>query len=218
MKNSQGKVKNFIKKNAIYFVLVLCVVAIGFSIVLALTNKEEENPIQSNIINAVNENNVSAVDTTPVEEIVEKDIKPTTKEITYILPVANSTRIEDYSSTVVFNSTLNRYSSHRAVDFFAPEGTLVVSVADGTVESVETTLLTGTTIVVNHGNGVKSIYNSVLDGDSVTVGQKISQGSVIGEVSVSNRQESKEGAHLHFSMTKNDQVVDPSIYLTFLEK
>ncbi|MCQ2387491.1 MAG: M23 family metallopeptidase [Clostridia bacterium] len=218
MKNSQGKVKNFIKKNAIYFVLGLCVVAIGFSIVLALTNKEEENLIQSNIINAVNENDVSAVDTTPVEEIVEKEIKPTVKEITYILPVNNYTRIEDYSSTVVFNSTLKRYSSHQAVDFFAPEGTPVLAVTDGTIESVETTILTGTTIVINHGNGVKSIYNSLLDGDSVSVGQKVSQGNVIGEVSVSNRQESKEGAHLHFSMMKDNQVVDPSNYLTFLEK
>lgn len=62
------------------------------------------------------------------------------------------------------------------------------------------------------------MYNSLADGDSVTVGQKISQGAKIGEVSLTNRQEYKEGAHLHFEMIESGKAVDPAKYLTFANK
>ena len=134
------------------------------------------------------------------------------------MPVANASEVGEYSETMVFNQTLSRFESHKAIDFYAEEGASVVAVYDGTVESVTNTLLHGTTIVIDHGDGLKSIYNSLADGDSVVSGQTVKQGDVIGQVSSTNRQEYKDGPHLHFVVEENGQVIDPAKYLTFNEK
>ena len=110
------------------------------------------------------------------------------------------------------------YSSHLAIDYYAPEGTNVLAVFDGNVLSIETTFLQGTTITIDHGNGLYSIYNSLADGDSVSVGQKVSQGDVIGQVSTTNKQEYKSGAHLHFEVKENGKLIDPAKYLESQEK
>jgi murein DD-endopeptidase MepM/ murein hydrolase activator NlpD len=105
-----------------------------------------------------------------------------------------------------------------ALDFFAEEGTKVFAVYDGVIESVGQDFLTGTTITIDHGNGLKTVYNSLADGDNVVVGQRVKSGDVIGEVSLTNRQEYGEGAHLHFQVFENGEVIDPAKYLNFNEK
>ena len=44
------------------------------------------------------------------------------------------------------------------------------------------------------------------------------KGDKIGEASVTNRQEYKSGAHLHFEVSEKGVSVDPAKYLTFDEK
>ena len=92
------------------------------------------------------------------------------------------------------------------------------AVYDGVISDIKTTLLTGTTVTVDHGDGLYSVYNSRADGDSVFVGQAVSQGAKIGEVSVSNRQEAADGAHLHFEVLENGAKINPSKYLSLDEK
>ena len=43
-------------------------------------------------------------------------------------------------------------------------------------------------------------------------------GAEIGTVSTSNRQESKEGAHLHFQVVENGETINPAKYLAIAEK
>jgi len=43
------------------------------------------------------------------------------------------------------------------IDFAADAGTNVVAVYDGTIESVTTSYLQGTTVTIDHGNGLKSV-------------------------------------------------------------
>ena len=222
MKKNNNKILTFCKKNAVYIILTFCILAIGLSVTLMLVNRD--NGIKDQI------SNPSLDLDTDVElpgqdgsagvegELPGAEDQPVDKPISFIMPVSLPDDIGEYSATMVFNQTLNRYESHMAIDFFAPEGTEVYAVCDGTVESVENTLLHGTTIVINHGKGVKSIYNSLLDGENVTVGQSVKQGDVIGAVSNTNRQEHMSGPHLHFSATENGVVIDPAKYLVFNEK
>ena len=142
---------------------------------------------------------------------------PVIKEIKFVMPV-NTSNVTEYSETMVFNSTLNRYSVHKAMDFMAEEGSSVYAVYDGTVEKIESSLLTGVTVTIDHGNGLKTVYNSMADAELLVEGQKVSQGEVIGEVSVTNRQEYKNGAHLHFEVMENGEIIDPVKYLTLEEK
>ena len=216
-KQSNAKFLIFLRRNALYLILAACILAVGLSITLMLVTQNGNNsavvePDIPTIVDPVPEQPDDPDDQTPIVP------EPVVKPITFIMPVENSTGVGQYVETMVWNSSLNRYSAHLAVDFFADEGTPVLAVYDGTVESVENSLIYGVTITIDHGNGLKTVYNSLADGDAVIEGQTVKQGDIIGEVSVTNRQEYKEGAHLHFEVYENGEKIDPVKYLAFDEK
>ncbi len=214
MEKKDSKVLTFLRKNASYFILALCIVAVGLSVSIMLITKNNKNSV--NVSNPI-------ISEKPTDTIIPDDSsdpvdKPVTEVIAFIMPVQNCERIERYSDTMVWNSTLNRYSAHMATDFFADEGTNVYCVYDGVVKSVESSLLQGVTVTVEHGNGLQTVYNSLEDGEFVTVGKQVKAGDVIGVVSQTNRQESAEGAHLHFEVLEDGQSIDPIKYMVFDEK
>lgn len=117
------------------------------------------------------------------------------------------------------NQTVNAYYLHEGVDFAAEAGTAVLAVEAGTIESIyKGDLLSGTEIVVDHGDGLKSLYRFVTEVDGLTVGDSVEKGEQIATVAEANGNEYKDGAHLHFEVYKNDVVVDPNVYLTLEEK
>lgn len=209
-----SKFINFFMKNGAYFVLALCIIAVGLSITFTVINAPKLNE-NSNIVDNVEPepDDNPVVDPTPNEPS-----KPVVETVTFIMPIETPTSIEAYSETMVFNSTLGRFSAHKAIDFFASEGSDVCAVYGGTIESVTNDVIKGVTVVIDHGKGLKTIYNSLADGDSVSVGQTVKQGDIIGQVSLTNRQESNSGAHLHFEVMENNVVIDPVKYLTIDEK
>ena len=208
--NNQKKIKS---KRELWFYVALgiCVVAIILSATLYFSIKDGKK-IPSVDIDATLPDVPTDIETPPTEPE-----KPTVSQILFIMPV-NGTIIKSYSDVPVFNSTLNRYSSHMALDISAPAGSLVYAVYSGEVISVTTSITKGVTVTIDHGNGLKTVYNSLADGDLVTVGQTVKQGDVIGQVSVTNRQEYKSGAHVHFEVIEDGQTIDPIKYLSFDEK
>ncbi len=219
-----GKLSSFLKRNASYLVVVLCILAIGLTATFVAINNarggfEQGEAVLPNEENKPNQDNSNNGQTGGENEgNNSENEQPVIEVISFIMPVASSTSVGEYSEQMVFNSTLGRFNAHMAIDFFAEEGTDVYAVYKGTVESVVTELITGTTIVIDHGNGLKTIYNSLLDGDDVSVGQVVEQGEVIGQVSASNRQEYKAGAHLHFQVEENGEIINPAKYLSMQEK
>ncbi len=117
------------------------------------------------------------------------------------------------------NQTLNSYYEHKGVDFSAAAGTEVKAVDEGTVERIyKDDLLSGTEIVIDHGDGVKSVYRFVSEKEGLKVGDKVSRGQVIATVAEATGDEYKEGAHLHFEILENGKQVDPTLHLTLEEK
>lgn len=214
-----NKFLTFMKKNALYLILTACILAVGLSVTLMLIAQEKEYSVQVEKPPVVEQplpddnNEQETVTPTPPETV-----EPVQKPITFIMPVNNTISIADYTEELSWCSTLSRYESHKAMDFFAEEGTSVYAVYDGTIESVTSSFLQGVTITIDHGNGLKTVYNSLADGDQVFVGQQVKQGDIIGEVSITNRQEYKDGAHLHFEVLENDLSIDPIKYLSIDEK
>ena len=216
-------VLNFFKRNAAYIILALCVLAIGLSITLVMVNRTATLRAQSlereNVQVGTPDTTPDA--TTPVQEPISENPVPdvpVVKVITFTMPVERATAVEDYTETLAYNATLKRFEAHKAIDFFAEDGAPVYAVYDGVISDVKTTLLTGTTITIDHGNGLFTVYNSLTDGDKVFVGQSVKQGAEIGTVSTSNRQEAAEGAHLHFQTVENGETINPAKYLALEEK
>ena len=147
------------------------------------------------------------------KSVAEKPEEPKDTEIIFNMPVQNATFSKKYThDTIVFNKTLGVYTGHTGLDISAEEGSKVVCVYDGVVESVTTSYLQGTTVTIDHGNGLKTVYNSIEAKEGLAAGQALKAGDEIGAVSDNNRQEYKDGAHLHFEVLKDGSKVDPEKY------
>jgi len=105
-------------------------------------------------------------------------------------------------------------SSHKGIDLTAPTGTDIYSVLDGEIVAVGRHRQYGFYVVVDHGNGVSTLYahnkaNFVQEGDIVRRGQKI------GEV---GRTGNATGPHLHFELRLRGNRVNPLPLLNDVEE
>ncbi len=98
---------------------------------------------------------------------------------------------------------------HSGVDISAQFGELVRATADGTVEIASMASGYGREILINHGNGIQTLYGH-LSGFAVTAGQQVSRGQVIGYVGMSGR---STGPHLHYEVRIHSTPVNPYRYL-----
>lgn len=101
---------------------------------------------------------------------------------------------------------------HYAVDITAPRDTPVKAVANGTVIFSEWTAETGYVIILEHSEGLLSVYkhNGTLYNDQ---GDTVKAGEVIA--SVGNTGELTTGPHLHFELWNNGNTVNPTDYIDF---
>jgi peptidoglycan DL-endopeptidase CwlO len=101
-------------------------------------------------------------------------------------------------------------SCHPGIDIGVPAGTPIQASAAGTVSIAGPNDGYGNYTCIDHGSGVSTCYahQSVI---SVSVGQSVSQGEVIGSVGCTGL---CFGDHLHFEVRVNGAVVDPMGYLS----
>ena len=134
--------------------------------------------------------------------------------IVFTNPVLNAQIIKDYSNTdLQWNATLKQWEAHKAVDFMAEPESNVYAVFKGTVASITTNALVGTEIVLNHSNGLQTVYKMLNKETNVKVGDVVETGDQIGTVSVATGNEELDGAHLHFEVWKDGSKIDPNSYL-----
>ncbi len=242
--NKSSKAINFIRKNVYYFVFLVCLAILSvITIALVLTSNRNQldnndNPVieqpdndddnngngNENDNNGSGENNENDENNGAENEEnndgdnENEEQKPVVSVIVFDLPV-NGTIIKDYvSAGVVYNQTLNLYSGHKAIDFAGEEGSAVKAVYQGKIESIESSNLEGTTLIIDHGNGLKTLYNSIEVNENLEVGQTVNKGDEIGVISTNNKLEYKDGAHLHFEVLEDGKKIDPYKYLLIEEK
>ena len=218
--NVLNKIAQLIKKNAYYIVLFLCVAAIGTLVSLSLI-QEETYPLNpdnngDSVIETPGGDEVGGDVVTPGEDTGvngdNSDNVPTI--ITFATPVADAYIGQDYTdSAIVWQPTLNQYQTHLGIDYVATNGTRVNSAYTGMVEEVGENLLDGKYVVINHGDGLTTVY-TCLQEIMVSKGAKVSTGEQIGTVGNSGIKEYKTGDHLHFEVRKDGTCINPYTYLT----
>ena len=114
---------------------------------------------------------------------------------------------------LVYNKTLGDWRTHNGIDVQAEEGAAVKTAADGTVLSVTSDELMGTTVVIQHSGGYTTQYSCLQAEPPVTEGQQVAAGDIIGLVGSTAAAESSMGPHLHFSVAKDGVIIDPSEYI-----
>jgi len=95
---------------------------------------------------------------------------------------------------------------HAGVDFAAAYGRDVPAAGAGRVVSAGDEGSYGLTVVVDHGQGVKTRY-AHLSSMAVTAGQELAKSDVVGRVGRSGR---ATGPHLHFEVVLDGRRVDPA--------
>jgi murein DD-endopeptidase MepM/ murein hydrolase activator NlpD len=98
---------------------------------------------------------------------------------------------------------------HPGIDIGVPTGTPIHAAAAGTVAIAGPESGYGNYTCIDHGGGLSTCY-AHQESISVSVGQQVSQGQVIG---ISDCTGLCFGPHLHFEVRVNGQVVDPMGYL-----
>ncbi|MDM1247395.1 peptidoglycan DD-metalloendopeptidase family protein [Acinetobacter sp. R933-2] len=98
---------------------------------------------------------------------------------------------------------------HSGLDIPAPVGQKVVAPASGVVVGVGDYFFNGQTVLVDHGQGLISMFCH-LSKINVVKGQKLTQGQVLGLVGKTGR---VTGPHLHWGMSLNNARVDPQLFL-----
>lgn len=100
---------------------------------------------------------------------------------------------------------------HQGIDIGDKLGTPITAAGDGTVTfAAWSTSGYGNCVQILHGNGLVTLYGHMAQQPAVQVGQRVTQGQVIGQVGSTGN---STGPHLHFAVLKDKTWVDPMQYL-----
>lgn len=109
--------------------------------------------------------------------------------------------------TMRFHPIQHQWKAHLGVDYAAPIGTPVRTVAEGTVEFAGSQNGFGNVVIVKHTNLEQTVY-AHLSRIGVRMGQAVAQGQSIGNVGQTGW---ATGPHLHFEFRVNGVHQDPSL-------
>jgi len=209
-----------------YIALILCAAAIGISGYLYYQNTNEEDPqiqtpTQNGHVDVISptEDNIQAISPQPTVQNPAPDSTtppvtqtPVKKPLQTCLPLEGDTLTVYAMDTLCYNPTTRDWRVHDGIDIAAQAGAEVRAAAAGTVSSVYEDDIMGTTVVLQHSDGYTTVYASLASEVSVTEGDTVTLGQVIGCVGNTALLESALGDHLHFAVSCFDESVDPSVF------
>lgn len=227
MQNEKGsKLDRFFAGKGFYIVLGLCVLVIAVSAVsLVKTDNSAPGSLDPGM-SAAQSTRPPAASVPPVSSDAPVDAAaPDEKDIVsagtvesgeewpaqneWRWPVSGEIERGYTVEALAYDVTMSDWRTHDGVDIAATLGEVVVAAADGTVESVYNDDLYGTTVVISHSGGVKTIYSNLADTPTVAAGDTVKGGDVIGSVGKTAVCEIGQGTHLHFAATVDGKTADP---------
>lgn len=131
----------------------------------------------------------------------------------YIWPVSGDIVVYYTTSELIYDKTMSDWRTHAGLDIASDLGTKVAAISSGTVESIVNDDLYGTTVTIDHGNDLKSVYSNLAATPTVSEGQAVTAGDTIGAVGDTAIAESGIVTHLHLEVISSGVEVDPLDYL-----
>jgi murein DD-endopeptidase MepM/ murein hydrolase activator NlpD len=174
--------------------------------------KKEYFTVDAEIVNSTAGNPESVTQfrnaITPLYDLVEPEVLHTGN---FILPV-NGARVSSEFGVIRYINGATTASRHGGIDYAITCGTPVVASNSGLVQYADFLTLTGNTVVIEHGLGLKTVYYHMLD-LTIEAGEMVEKGQLIGHVGTTGY---STGCHLHFqAMIKNQPINPDFLYQLF---
>lgn len=169
---------------------------------------DTDNTIESETTNSTDEEDVET--NSEESETVEE-----AKEVTFVAPIKGEILREFATDSLVYSDTLKEWITHNGIDIKADKTSVVSAAADGTVYAIKNDPRYGLTVIINHDDGYQTIYSNLLTAEFVVQGEEVTQGQTIGTVGNSAAFEISDDYHLHFELLKDNEYLDPTIYMSF---
>ncbi len=214
--------KNFKKMGrGVYISLAVCMLFIAgvgiFASIRSVSNIVNENLEELDNLSVSSDLNTPTLINPPKSDVTtEPELEPVenvpVEEVEYGVPVEGGELLKHFSNgELMYSETMNDYRTHNGIDILAEAGSAVVSVAEGVIVDVVDDPLWGTSVTVDHGNGVISVYKNLGETlpEGIESGAYISSGGIIGAVSTTALVEIGEKPHLHLEVFCNGAVSDP---------
>ncbi|MBP2032398.1 murein DD-endopeptidase MepM/ murein hydrolase activator NlpD [Clostridium algifaecis] len=228
---------NFFKKEGFYVILFICLcVAAAAAILTVKNNKNEISNENKAAISQKSGNGETAKAEKKYDNAlqVKKDSntqnktnnsvqkQEPSKGVSNLVSTAFQKPVEGniaraFSENPVYWSSTNTYRPNLGYDIQASVGKSVFAAMDGKVEEINTDTQDGVQVIINHQNGLKTVYSNLDRNLKVSKGQNVTKGTVIGSVGNTTLRSAYEkyGDHLHFAVLKGDKFVDPGKYIKY---
>lgn len=208
-------------------VSVLCVTMYTFFGSAKQTNKNQVQITTSEQLQTPPQTDtITPPDTTKPNDLTPPDTsdsKPTVvppkdwMSTSLTLPVEGVLTKEHDPVNAVYSNTMNDYRVHTGIDIECSIGDDVIACAYGTVISVGVDPFMGTCVMIDHGDGLVSVYKNLSPDlpEGVEEGMEIFEGDLVGTVGESAIVEIADEPHLHFELTLNGEQIDPNKLLNY---
>ena len=191
-----------------------------------LQNKLQQVPLGTPTDGYISSNFGKRINPIPVRNILLASVKPVKVEVpaapqyieekdslgnivkrTLVTPVAKTpTEAKDSP-----DATEKQIQFHKGMDFAVAYGTDVRAAAKGTVIFAGQKGGYGNCVILSHGNGLATLYGH-LSTISVKTNETVKVNQVIAKSGNSGR---STGPHLHYEVHKNNQPINPRLFLNF---
>lgn len=111
---------------------------------------------------------------------------------------------------LVFCETMQDWRTHNGLDIAGKVGDQVKASEAGVVSQVYSDELLGTVVVLDHENGISTLYANLQSPDFISVGTKVEKGDIIGGIGESGSLEANLQPHLHFEVIADGEYKNPS--------
>lgn len=180
-------------------------------------NTVSKTPVGSTVQNTAKENTSNISNTTNTSNEISNTTATSDsavkEELSFKAPVSGEI-IKDFAmDTLVYSNTLEEWTTHSGIDIKADKTSIVVAAEAGTIESIKNDPRYGLTVTISHSDGFKTVYSNLLTTEFVSENETVEKGQTIGTVGETSSFEISDEPHLHFEMYKDNQLVNPTIYL-----
>ncbi|MCD7771283.1 MAG: M23 family metallopeptidase [Oscillospiraceae bacterium] len=235
--DNNSKIKKAMAKSGVYIALCVGILAVGVvtavgyraavgsltetlipdvSDTLELPDLDNYQTVDSIVTDAEKTDDAAIIEEDASAVIESADVTEELETLFYeeakVLPISGEI-LNEFSWGELVKTSGSVWKIHDGIDIAAEEGTMVKSMTSGTVTDIYSDTLWGNCVVIDHGDTVIGYYCGLSDDVSVSIGDKVASGTVIGTVGNTADIESDMASHLHFALKYENAWIDPISYI-----